>query len=106
VALAAAPDGRLALLSWSASGPLLRFLEDQRRLSDPMRLDQVARPYALAWVEDQRIAVLVAGWAEAAVYDVTTPSAVLDPVGDFYPLVEYDGGALVHGLDLPASYAT
>jgi phage tail-like protein len=106
VALATDPDGRLALLSWSAPGPLLRFLEDERRLSDPMRLDRVVHPYALGWVEDGRIAVLVAGWAEAAVYDVGTPAAVLEPVGDFYPLVDHDGGALVHGPDLPVSYAT
>jgi phage tail-like protein len=115
VALAVSPGGRLALLSWATEGADLvanvRFLAGDK-LGAPLRLDKVRRPYSLGWVEDDRLAVLVAGWSEAAVYDVSAslasvaPGASVDPVGDLYPLSGHDGGPLVHGFSLPAAYPT
>jgi phage tail-like protein len=105
VALAASPGGRLVVLSWVGTGSTIRLL-DGKRLADPVRLNLVLHPSTISWVDENLVAVLPAGWKEAAVYDVSVQAAALDPVGDFYPLPDHDGGPFVHGFALPVSYPT
>ena len=108
VALASSPAGRLALLTWMADGAArLRLLgeEDGRpRFGPPAALrrgddNPLAFPWSLAWLSEERIAVLVSGLDEAPAYDVPEgdDGDVLQPAGDFYPLRGHDGGPLLNG---------
>ncbi|HZS35562.1 MAG TPA: phage tail protein [Polyangia bacterium] len=117
VALAASPDGRLAVLSWSGLGNVdaaVRFL-DGATLGAPVRLNGSRHPYSLTWAEPDRLAVLcdvtpagagVTPAREVRAYAARPDATSLNPVGDFYPLQGHDGGPFLHGLALPAEYPT
>ena len=114
-AVACSPGGRLAVLTWDAGGEaLLRVLRPDG-ISPPLRLSGARLPFSLAWASEERVALLLAGVGEAAVYEVPPDDALAErvegervalPVGDVYPLRGHDGGPFVHGVDLPPHYPT
>jgi phage tail-like protein len=111
VALACSPQGQLALLNWrSSEEAVLRLLQhnefDQVLGWRPaITLIGAVSPYSLAWVGDDRVAVLLSNVAdEAPVFALEAEATSLQPVGDFYPLYEHDGGPFVHGVDMPPHY--
>jgi phage tail-like protein len=59
-------------------------------------LTGAAHPYSLAWVGEDRIAVLVPelDGREALVYALSAGAARVEPVGDFYPLRKHGGEPL------------
>lgn len=117
VALACSAAGEPACLSWAAEGDaLLRRWDpaDPARWREPLRLHGARRPYTLAWIGDDQVAVLVHGQvpdtppevrSEARVYRLGGGGGDRFPVGDLYPLKpDYDGGPFLHGLDEPPHY--
>lgn len=109
VAMACSPQGRLALLAWATGGDArLHCLSDKGTLLAPMTLHGARWPYSLAWVAEDRVAVLVTGLPkEAPVYSVVAGTAHADPVGDLYPLRDdHTGGPFLHGVTLPPHYPT
>lgn len=114
VAIACSPDGRLALLTWDLNGgdARLRILGDDERFGPPTVLQGVRAPYSLAWVDANRVAVLIArtddaGAEEAPVYPVNAGASAADPVGDFFPLREHRRGTpFQHGASQPPEYPT
>lgn len=112
VAIATSATGHLAILSWQdGNGRLHQFDQDGNRVQT-FTLEGARYPYTLAWLADNRIAVLVTNLnQEALVYDLPPPDSRppishLRPVGDFYPLRHYQGGAFLHGLTQPPHYPT
>jgi phage tail-like protein len=107
VAIACAPDGRVAVLTWRDPGAALLHLYDPTRAA-PQRaslvLAGVRRPYSVAFLDANRIAVLLAGVAEAPVFSLVDAGARALPVGDFHPLRDHDDGPFVHGVTLPPHY--
>jgi len=108
VAIACSPEGRLALLTWTASSDArVRCLTPDGALSDPTNLSGAPRPYSIAWVDAGHVAVLTGSLStEAPVYPVGDSAQTVLPVGDIYPLQEHDGGPFVHGFALPPQYPT
>jgi phage tail-like protein len=108
VALACGPDGIPALLTWSAGNARLYQIGADGRLSPPVDLVGVRFPYSLAWQGPGKAAVMVAtsdnSLKEAIVYAVSPDTSRSDPVGDFYPLRNHDGGPFLHGLTQPPHY--
>jgi phage tail-like protein len=105
VALAASPRGQLALLTWAADGAarlrLLREEEGRLGFDPPLELRRgddraLAFPWLLAWLSEERLAVLVPGLDEAPAYDLAA-GMVLQPAGDLYPLRDHDGGPFLNG---------
>jgi phage tail-like protein len=128
VAIATSPEGRFALLTWTAAGDArLRLLDENDVLGDPIVIDGVQHPragepivlagsrhpYSVAWVSESEVAVLLADVGEAVVYTVDPevdvavdgPRTVL-PSGAFYPLPNHDGGPFLHGPTLPPYFPT
>ncbi|MGK3998402.1 phage tail protein [Sorangium sp. So ce1024] len=111
VALASSPAGRLAVLTWTAAGPSrLRLLRGDGAWSAPLDLLDATRPYSLAWAAEDRVASLVVGAQEAAVWllpDAPPDApASLRTAGDVYPLRDHGGGPLAHTPSPPAQYPT
>ncbi len=116
VALACNRDGRLACLSWRGDehSAVLRCLGEDAAWGGGMTLHTSRRPYSLAWLAADKVAVLVCGRlgaepdarqaSEARVYTVAE-GAGRYPDGDLYPLKPgYDGGPFLHGPDYPPHY--
>jgi phage tail-like protein len=103
VALACSPEGRLAVLLWSATGARVRLVNTEHGPGPKASLRGVQRPFSLAWISNERFAVLAAGVNEALVY--AWLEADLDPSGEVFPLRDHDGGPLLHGVSLPVPYA-
>ena len=120
VAIACSAAGRLALLATPAdSYAVLSLQSDGGRLDVALRLWGARAAYALTWVSERTVAVLVPGLREALVYDVSLdPNDVsddrklndrsirVDPVGDLYPLRDARAAPFVHTLTTPPYYAT
>jgi phage tail-like protein len=108
VGLACSPGGRLAVLSWQPGGAaLVRCLEPDGSLGPVVGLRGALFAYSLAWLSDQRLAVLLAGLpTEAPVFEIGPASGEVDPVGDLHPLPAHNGGPFLHSLDLPPRYPT
>ena len=115
LALACSLTGELAVLSWVDGGEaVLRQVIDNRVLSAPVTLLGSRFPYSLAWIGDDRVAVLVCGnddeddgapKSEARIYPAGVGAGSRYPSGDLYPLKgDYDLGPFVHGLDYPPHY--
>lgn len=106
VAVACSPTGQVAVLTWreDEEAQLWRLI-DTAQWAPPMRLRHARHPYSLAWVDDAHVALLLPGTlTEAPVYPVPDEAAEAEPVGDMYPLREYDGGPFLHGLRVPPHY--
>jgi len=124
VALAASPQGALALLSWrtdNGAARLRRWDGPRRRWGPPLRLAGVDGAYALTWVEADRVALRVPGRREAPAFelglDTLEPAAGLEPpeppeppegrwpLGDVYPLAANAVAApFANGCAWPAHY--
>ncbi|HRP24357.1 phage tail protein [Thauera sp.] len=108
-AIAAHPDGRLALLSWFGDGECrLRLLEaDARALGAAQTLAGLRFAYALDWLGDGGIAVRVPGRRDAPVFRprATGEALTLQASGDIYPLQpEAEEAPFAHRLDQPPHY--
>jgi phage tail-like protein len=105
VAIALNAQGRLALLSWPPDDQMdglarVRRLGPGGEFEPAIELEGSRFPYSLAWVSEDRIAALLTGLnSEAPVYaigDVTHGGGgrmIVPPVGDIYPLRDYESGA-------------
>lgn len=72
-------------------------------------LFEVGRPFSLAWLEDDRFAVLAArdegggaATSEAVVYEFA--DGEIREVGEVFPLRDPDDGPFLHGVTLPVEY--
>ncbi|MDP1769213.1 MAG: phage tail protein [Nitrospirota bacterium] len=114
VALACRADGVVAVLTWVSGGEArVRLMDPTGWLGAAITLQGAGRPYSVAWVGLDRLAVLVIGLPdEALVYslraEATTDMSgfVAEPVGDLYPLTDHSGGPFLHGLSDPPHYPT
>lgn len=120
VALAVAPDGRLAVLVWRAGQDAQLFVRGENAALDVVvRLNGLQFPYTVAWISDTSVAVRVTRVPrEALVFDIQDaldPSARqgvafdpavdgFDPSGDVYPLRDPLTGPFAHVLELPPRY--
>ncbi|HEU4451613.1 MAG TPA: phage tail protein [Longimicrobium sp.] len=116
-AVACSPEGRVAVLTWDdADGQgLLRVLGEDGRLSDPILLAGAFYPYSLAWLGEDRVAVLVPTEKEAPAYAVPNRAALAKrtgerrtsvQLGDVYPLRSHAEGPFLHTVGLPPHYPT
>lgn len=116
VAIASSPQGRLALLSWVRRGDshepyvsVVRLLDGQGEPEAEVRLTEASYPYSLAWVTEDRVALLTdEARSEALVYQLAEGEPELPPVGDVYPLRHRgeggSGGPFLNGVTLPPHY--
>jgi phage tail-like protein len=102
VALACNPDGRLAVLLWSASGPRVRLVDNSGHPGPVATLKQIQSPFSLAWLTAAHFAVLAAGVPEAIAY--LWREGDLLPGGEVYPLRNHDGGPFLHGTSSTVEY--
>lgn len=110
VALAAHPEGGLALLSWSEPGATRIRLWDavHSRLGAPVELIGARHAYALTWIDAGRVAVRVPGMRDAPCFSLDALSDVArPPLGEVYPLADdAQIGPFVHRVLGPAHYPT
>lgn len=114
VALACRADGVVAVLIWASGGEArIRLCDSSGWRGSAITLQGARRPYSVAWVGLDRLAVLVIGLPhEALVYPMPTDvisgtaAIVAEPVGDLYPLTDHTGGPFVHTLSDPPHYPT
>jgi len=109
VAMAASPEGRLAVLTWVSGADAVLFTLEDRKLVRRFALAGLRFPYAIAWSGEDRVAVLAsdngAPAAQAYVYEldgVIQPDAVARPTGEIHPLIEpWHGGFCNRLADVP-----
>jgi phage tail-like protein len=104
-------DKGFALLSWGAATPtnttaFLRPFGFDSGLGLAWKLDGVRWPYSVAWLGDQRLAVLATGLNEALIFNLAEGGRVLIPAGDTYILSTTNAGPFGHTLELPPYYAS
>jgi phage tail-like protein len=113
IAIACSPGGRLAVMTWDAAGEArLRCLRGRTGWDAPRRLEGARYPYSLAWISEDRIAVLVVGLNDAPVFPVDERTDGARALGDLYllkddepgPLGDFDVGPFIHGLGFPTHY--
>jgi phage tail-like protein len=108
VAVACSSEGRLAVLLWSASGPLLRLVDELGRRGPTSTLKQLQKPFSLAWLTPERFVVMAAAVPEAIAY--SWREGELYPSGEIYPLRDHTGGPFVHSpspiLEYPSKQPT
>jgi phage tail-like protein len=93
LALAAGPDGSLVVLTWidgDATAAARRWLDNESRLSAPLRLQGANYAYAVTWIAPDRIALRIPGRRDAPAFDLASADAsgAVMPLGDIYPLSE------------------
>ena len=113
VALACDSEGRLAVLSWildaaqagvPADKAYARLRLYTSRFSQPISLPGVLRPFSLAFLPDDRVAVLsqlTHGKVEALAYSLALAGSDAVPQGDYFPLPQHDGGPFLKGITPP-----
>lgn len=103
--IATSPGGTLALLGWNATGNASVYRLGLAGFGAPLGLAGTTRPYSLTWVDDDRVAVLIATatGTTAGVYAVDT-AGTASPVGQLYPLRAPTGGPFFHGTEVPPRY--
>lgn len=100
VALATSPGGQIALLAWETGADAALFVFGANGFAEHGRLAGLRFPFDLAWIGDDRVAVLAtqgpAPAPQAYVYPVAgAPVAgrALNPGGRIHPLLKpWDGG--------------
>jgi phage tail-like protein len=102
VALACSAEGCLGILIWTASGAKLRLVTGQQEPGPAAVLQRVQKPFSVAWISNDRFAVLAAGVPEALVFSFLEGN--VEPSGEVVPLREHDGGPLMHAVSLPVPY--
>lgn len=89
-ALAAGPDGALAVLSWldgDGTAGVRRWLPEQQRLDAALQLQGAAYAYALAWLAPSRIALRVPGRRDAPAFELDAAEfGIVAALGEVYPL--------------------
>jgi len=110
VAFTAMSPGQFCLLSWASADAtnktaFLRLYSQPTGLSNAWTLKETVFPYGVAWLGDERLAVLATGLNEALIYDLDGASATLVPVGDTYVLAGMNSGPFVHCFDSTPYYA-
>ncbi len=112
VALAASPEGRLALLTRDAGGAGRLRLVGAGGCAGPARellragAQALRLPFSLAWLDRHRVAVMVPGLRETPVYDLDVTGSRLLPGGGLHPLRDHDGGPFAHTAGEPPHYPT
>ena len=101
---------QFALLSWQAdsaanTAAYLRLFDFRTGLGNPCTLSGVLWPYSIAWLGDQKLAVLATGLNEALAFDLSESGATLLPTGTTYILANNNAGPFAHVLSLPPHYA-
>lgn len=106
VALACSPAGRLAVLVWRANPALsarVRLVTTGTTSPAPTAtLKEIKRPFSLAWISEDRFAVIAPGVKEAIVYAFA--DGEVGASGEIFPLRDHDGGPFMHGVSLPVEY--
>ncbi|NJD11917.1 MAG: hypothetical protein FIB01_16230 [Gemmatimonadetes bacterium] len=94
VALAASIGGRVAVLAWIAGANAELYTLEDKRLVRRFALQGLRFPYALAWIGEDRVAVLASDGAgpavQAFVYPLVDPivaAATALPLGEIHPLI-------------------
>jgi phage tail-like protein len=82
----------------------IRLFNETTPSDTALRLDGVQWPYAIAWLGDQKFAVLATTLKEALVYDLEDAGETLIAAGDTYVLSALNVGPMVHGFNLPPNY--
>ena len=106
--IATTSSGKLALLGWNATGAASLFVLGATGFEAPRTLAGANRPYSLTWLDEERIAVLVAtigGGTIAGIYDVVDIGEA-KPVGELYPLRKPTAEPFLHGDELPPRYTS
>ncbi len=109
VAITCNQASEVAILCWvDDEDACLRCITRKLKLSDAMQLAGSVHPYSMQWINNSRIALLIAGIdKEAPVYRVDSRQGANWPVGELYPLKkDFDHGPFLHGFDQPPHYPT
>jgi phage tail-like protein len=116
VAIAAAPDGRLGLLSWLDGKTYLRLRETDGRWQPADELPGAGQPASFAWLSASRFAVIPAARTpaptcnEAVAYDLERNEAEQrdqpSPGNGFLPLLGLGERLFAKGLAAPPRYPT
>ena len=95
VALAGSPGGQVAVLGWQTGGDATLYTLQDRTLVRRFSLQGLRFPYGLAWVSEDRVAVLASDGAapakQAFVYELDTPpseDAQALPTGEVFRLID------------------
>lgn len=110
VAIAASAGGQVAVLSWVPGEDAEIHTLEGRRLLRRFALEGVVSPYGLAWMGEDRVAVLVSDGAgpasQAYVYELDMPPSetlTARPVGEVHPLPGVWDGGFVNAIgEVPA----
>lgn len=106
VCLLTHPVAGLALLSWDAGGQAWLRRMVKGNWGNAVLLNGVRFPYSAAWVSAERVALLVPGVKDAAVFNVDEQAEQLLPIGEIYPLRDHDGGPFAQVLAEVAHYVS
>jgi phage tail-like protein len=90
LALAAGPDGALALLSWAdgdGTACVRRWIAAEQRFDAPLVLQGATYAYAVAWLAPDRLALRVPGRLDVPAFDLASARhGTVAPLGEVYPL--------------------
>ena len=94
-----------AILWWNtaAASSFVQTFSPSQGFGPAVQLAGAAQPYAIAWIGNQQIAVLVTSCSEALVYDLSSPGVAVSS-SDSYVIVGQNLGSFAHTLDLPPRY--
>ena len=103
VAIAASAQGRPAVACWGADGALALLLPSADGRSQRLQLDGAAYAHALAWLDEQHVALRIADLDEVLVYAVPPglSGVALQPVGRRYPSADAAPGHFVAAQSWP-----
>lgn len=110
VAFCAMDSGGLALLSWKAATndntvANIRLFSEASGLKSAVQVSALRWPYAIAWIGEQKLAVLATNSKEAFIFDLLDATSTLVPTGDTYVLRDRNVGPFVHTFEQPPYYA-
>ncbi len=110
IAFTTMTPGRFCLISWATVAAtnktaFLRCYDQTTGLSSAWTLTETVFPYGVAWLGDERLAILATGLNEALIYDLEDAPAALVPAGDTYILAGTNSGPFIHGFDSTPYYS-
>lgn len=106
VLIAASAAGRLAVAAWGADGALSLMLiaDDGAAVQATLRLAGAEHGHALAWLDEEHVALRLADLTEVLVYALPAApqdGATLQPLGRRYPSADAASGPFVASQDWP-----